>query len=135
MLPLLLGSFLGVLDPFVVTVALPVIRDGLDASPAQTQWLFTGYSAMYGMGLISGSRLGDRYGRRRLFLVGNGRVCRGLGSRRHRARDHRPDRGATAAGVGRGSDAAVCRPGARGEGTSVYFRDPDGSLLEFICYG
>jgi catechol 2,3-dioxygenase-like lactoylglutathione lyase family enzyme/2-keto-4-pentenoate hydratase len=29
----------------------------------------------------------------------------------------------------------VRRPGARGEGTSVYFRDPDGSLLEFICYG
>jgi EmrB/QacA subfamily drug resistance transporter len=70
MLPLLLGSFLGVLDPFVVTVALPVIRDDLGASPAQTQWLFTGYSAMYGMGLISGSRLGDRYGRRRLFLSG-----------------------------------------------------------------
>ena len=29
----------------------------------------------------------------------------------------------------------VTRPGARGEGTSVYFRDPDGSLLEFIVYG
>ena len=29
----------------------------------------------------------------------------------------------------------VPRPGARGEGTSVYFRDPDGSLLEFISYG
>ena len=27
------------------------------------------------------------------------------------------------------------RPGARGEGTSVYFRDPDGSLLELISYG
>lgn len=29
----------------------------------------------------------------------------------------------------------VARFGARGEGNSVYFRDPDGSLLEFICYG
>jgi catechol 2,3-dioxygenase-like lactoylglutathione lyase family enzyme len=28
----------------------------------------------------------------------------------------------------------VARAGARGEGTSLYFRDPDGSLLEFICY-
>jgi catechol 2,3-dioxygenase-like lactoylglutathione lyase family enzyme len=28
----------------------------------------------------------------------------------------------------------VPRPGARGDGTSVYFRDPDGSLLEFISY-
>ena len=29
----------------------------------------------------------------------------------------------------------VTRPGARGSGTSIYFRDPDGSLLEFISYG
>lgn len=28
----------------------------------------------------------------------------------------------------------VPRPGARGQGTSLYFRDPDGSLMEFICY-
>ncbi len=31
-------------------------------------------------------------------------------------------------------DGPVARPGARGRGTSVYFRDPDGSLLEFISY-
>ena len=30
---------------------------------------------------------------------------------------------------------AVARAGARGDGTSVYFRDPDGSLLEFLAYG
>jgi catechol 2,3-dioxygenase-like lactoylglutathione lyase family enzyme len=32
-------------------------------------------------------------------------------------------------------EGPVPRPGAKGEGTSVYFRDPDGSLLEFISYG
>jgi catechol 2,3-dioxygenase-like lactoylglutathione lyase family enzyme len=32
-------------------------------------------------------------------------------------------------------EGPVPRPGARGRGTSVYFRDPDGSLLEFISYG
>lgn len=69
---LLLGSFMGVLDPFVVTVALPAIRSDLGASAAQTQWMVAGYGAVYGIGLIVGGRLGDRYGRRRLFLIGMG---------------------------------------------------------------
>ncbi len=69
---LLLGSFMGVLDPFVVTVALPVIRADLGASFAQTQWMLAGYGTTYGVGLIIGGRLGDLYGRRRLFLAGMG---------------------------------------------------------------
>jgi EmrB/QacA subfamily drug resistance transporter len=67
---LLLGSFMGVLDPFVVTVALPAIRSDLGASAAQSQWTVAGYAAMYGTGLVLGGRLGDRHGRRRLFLAG-----------------------------------------------------------------
>jgi EmrB/QacA subfamily drug resistance transporter len=67
---LLLGSFMGVLDPFVVTVALPAIRSDLGASAAQAQWIVAGYGATYGMGLVLGGRLGDRHGRRRLFLSG-----------------------------------------------------------------
>jgi EmrB/QacA subfamily drug resistance transporter len=67
---LLLGSFMGVLDPFVVTVALPAIRSDLEATAAQAQWIVAGYGVTYGTGLILGGRLGDRYGRRRLFLAG-----------------------------------------------------------------
>jgi EmrB/QacA subfamily drug resistance transporter len=67
---LLLGSFMGVLDPFVVTVALPAIRSDLGATAAQAQWIVAGYGAVYGTGLVLGGRLGDRYGRRRLFLSG-----------------------------------------------------------------
>jgi MFS family permease len=46
---LLLGSFMGVLDPFVVTVALPAIRSDLGATAAQAQWIVAGYGAVYGM--------------------------------------------------------------------------------------
>jgi EmrB/QacA subfamily drug resistance transporter len=67
---LLLGSFMGVLDPFVATVALPAIRSDLGASAAQAQWIIAGYGATYGMGLVLGGRLGDRHGRRLLFLSG-----------------------------------------------------------------
>jgi EmrB/QacA subfamily drug resistance transporter len=67
---LLLGSFMGVLDPFVVTVALPAIRADLGAGAAQAQWIVAGYGVTYGTGLVLGGRLGDRYGRRRLFLAG-----------------------------------------------------------------
>ena len=67
---LLLGSFMGVLDPFVVTVALPSIGVDLDAGLGQTQWVIAGYATAYASGLICGARLGDRYGRRRLFMVG-----------------------------------------------------------------
>lgn len=67
---LLLGSFMGVLDPFVVTVALPTIGSDLAATAAQTQWMVAGYGATYGVGLVVGGRIGDRYGRRRLFLAG-----------------------------------------------------------------
>jgi EmrB/QacA subfamily drug resistance transporter len=70
LLALLLGSFMGVLDPFIVTVALPAIRADLGASAVQAQWMVAGYGATYGTGLILGGRLGDHHGRRRVFLAG-----------------------------------------------------------------
>jgi EmrB/QacA subfamily drug resistance transporter len=67
---LLVGGFLPPLDFFIVNVALPSVRDSLAATPAQVQLVISGYAAAYAVFLITGGRLGDLYGRRRLFVIG-----------------------------------------------------------------
>jgi EmrB/QacA subfamily drug resistance transporter len=70
-LPVLLtGAFLPPLDFFIVNVALPSIRTALHATAAQTQFVISAYAAIYAVCLITGGRLGDLFGRRRLFLLG-----------------------------------------------------------------
>jgi MFS family permease len=67
---LLAGGFLGPVDFFIVNVALSSIHEGLGASPAELQLVVSLYAATYAVFLITGGRLGDLYGRRRLFLIG-----------------------------------------------------------------
>lgn len=67
---LLLGIFLAPLDFFILNVALPSIQQEFGASPAELQLLVSAYSISYATFLITGGRLGDFYGRRRLFLYG-----------------------------------------------------------------
>lgn len=67
---LLAGAFLPPLDFFIVNVALPSIRQGLGATPAQIEWVISAYAATYAVFLITGGRLGDLFGRRRVFLAG-----------------------------------------------------------------
>jgi len=67
---LLGGQFMALLDAFVVNVALPSIGGGLHASGASLQLVVGGYAATYAMLLITGARLGDLYGRRRMYLLG-----------------------------------------------------------------
>ena len=67
---LLLGAFMPSFNTFVVTIALPVIRDALSASAAETSLIVSGYSSAYAVCLVTGGRLGDLYGRRLMFLVG-----------------------------------------------------------------
>jgi MFS family permease len=67
---LLLGQFMGLLDVFVVNVAMPVIGVDLHASGAYLQLVVGGYTVAYAMLLITGARLGDLYGRRRMYLLG-----------------------------------------------------------------
>jgi MFS family permease len=67
---LLVGAFLPPLDFFIVNVALPSIRSGLAITPAQVEWVISGYAASYAVFLITGGRLGDLLGRRRVFLAG-----------------------------------------------------------------
>src|SRR6201996_5754195 len=67
---ILCGTFVYILDFFVVNVALPSIQRGLAASPAAMEWVVAGYGLTSASFLVTGGRLGDHYGRRRLFCVG-----------------------------------------------------------------
>jgi MFS family permease len=66
----LLGNVLAVLDFFVVNVALAAIDRDLDAGPAALELLVAGYAAAYASGLVTFGRLGDAWGRKRLFVGG-----------------------------------------------------------------
>src|SRR5882762_633793 len=65
-----LGSGLGVLDATVVNVALPAIGQAFGASLASLQWIVNAYTLTLAGLLLLGGALGDRYGRRRLFVIG-----------------------------------------------------------------
>lgn len=67
---LLGGQFMALIDAFVVNVAMPSIGADLHASGAALQLVVGGYSAAYAMLLITGARLGSRYGLRRMYLLG-----------------------------------------------------------------
>lgn len=65
---LLAGAFLPIMDFFITNVALPSIDASLHASASSLQLVIAGYGVAYAALLVLGGRLGDRYGRRRLFL-------------------------------------------------------------------
>jgi MFS family permease len=67
---LLLGQFMCIIDVLVVNVAMPSIGASLHASGASLQLVVGGYTIAYAMLLITGARLGDRYGRRRVYQAG-----------------------------------------------------------------
>ncbi|MGO4728473.1 MULTISPECIES: MFS transporter [unclassified Inquilinus] len=67
---MLLGPFMTVMDVMIVNVAIPSIRLGLGASYAQAELVVAGYSLAYAVALITGGRLGDLRGRRRMFVAG-----------------------------------------------------------------
>jgi len=61
---------MALLDTTIVNVALPSIRAGLHATPASLEWIVAGYALAYGLALVPGGRAGDRFGHKRLFLIG-----------------------------------------------------------------
>lgn len=67
---LLLAAFMSLLDVSIVNIAIPSIQRGLRASYADVQWALAGYTLAYAIVLITGGRLGDMFGRKRLFLIG-----------------------------------------------------------------
>ncbi len=58
------------LDGTVVAVANPVIARDLHTSVSELQWITNAYLLVLAVGLVFGGKLGDRFGRRKIFLVG-----------------------------------------------------------------
>lgn len=67
---ILTATFLALFDTFVVNVAAPSIATDLDAGDGTLELVIAAYAFTYAVGLITGARLGDRHGRRRVFLSG-----------------------------------------------------------------
>jgi EmrB/QacA subfamily drug resistance transporter len=67
---ILCAEIMDLLDSTIVNVAAPSIRLELQSSTTDLQWITGGYSLTFAAFLIAGARLGDRFGRRNLFLVG-----------------------------------------------------------------
>ena len=68
----LIASFMILLDISIVNVAIPSVQRDLGATYAEIQWVLAGYQLAYAVLLITGGRLGDIFGRKRLFIVGVG---------------------------------------------------------------
>src|SRR5213593_4868095 len=64
--------FMTTLDNLVVTTALPVIRGDLHAGLSGLEWTVNAYTLTFAVLLITGAALGDRFGRRRMFVIGLG---------------------------------------------------------------
>src|SRR4051794_27242026 len=68
----LVGGFMVLLDVSIVNVALPSIREGLQASQSELQWVVSGYALTFGLLLVPAGRIGDVRGRRTMFVVALG---------------------------------------------------------------
>jgi EmrB/QacA subfamily drug resistance transporter len=62
--------FMVVLDNLVVSTALPVIRVDLGASIEELEWIVNAYTFTFAVFLLTGAALGDRFGRKRMFMIG-----------------------------------------------------------------
>jgi len=66
----ILGSSLAFVDSTVVNVALPAIQQQMDATTASAQWVMESFALLLSALLLVGGALGDRFGRRRVFMLG-----------------------------------------------------------------
>ncbi len=65
-----IAQLMVVLDATIANIALPFIQKDLNISAANLPWVVTGYALAFGSLLLLGGRLGDLYGRRRIFMAG-----------------------------------------------------------------
>ncbi|HEU0304052.1 MAG TPA: MFS transporter [Gaiellaceae bacterium] len=64
------GLFMIMLDNTVVNVALPAIQESLDADQSELEWVVVSYALTFATFMLTGGKLADYFGRRRLFIVG-----------------------------------------------------------------
>src|SRR3954470_7906835 len=69
---LLAGTCLIVLDFFIVNVAMASMQTDLHAGATAVEWVVAGYGLTFAVFLLAAGRLGDRFGRRRMFALGVG---------------------------------------------------------------
>ena len=105
-----LGSGMAAIDATVVGIALPSIGRDFHASLEELQWVVTSYTLTLAALLLLGGSLGDRLGRRRVFIVGRRVVLRRVGPLRARLGSDGADRDAIAPGRG-GGTADAGQPG------------------------
>src|SRR5438270_4062048 len=67
-----LALFMAMLDNLVVVTALPSIRKALGASVSDLEWTVNAYTLTFAVLMMTGAALGDRFGRKRIFLIGVG---------------------------------------------------------------
>jgi EmrB/QacA subfamily drug resistance transporter len=67
---IMLAAFVQLIDVSIVNVAIPSIQRDLGATFAEIQFVVAGYLLAFAMTLITGARLGDIYGRKRMFIIG-----------------------------------------------------------------
>jgi EmrB/QacA subfamily drug resistance transporter len=67
---ILAATIMNLLDSTVVTVAAPAIRADLGGSYASLQWIAASYTLALAVGLLTGGRLGDMFGRKRMLMIG-----------------------------------------------------------------
>ncbi|MBB5784760.1 DHA2 family efflux MFS transporter permease subunit [Nonomuraea jabiensis] len=67
---ILAAEVMDLLDALVTTIAAPTIQKELGGSDSVVQWLGAGYTLAMAVGLITGGRLGDLFGRKRMFVIG-----------------------------------------------------------------
>jgi len=65
-----IALFMAALDNLVVTTALPVIRESFQANLAELEWIVNAYTLTFAVLLLTGAALGDRFGRKRMFVIG-----------------------------------------------------------------
>lgn len=65
-----IAVFMAALDNLVVTTALPVIRADFGATISELGWMVNAYTLTFAVLLLTGAALGDRFGRKRLFIIG-----------------------------------------------------------------